>query len=390
VTLGRIRFTPKEQSDAHTCIEEVCRRVSPNYVLFERRDGKIAVEFVTQAAAGAEDIEITDADIVIRDIGAEPAYENLATSVISYGQAELDQLPNKCFGKTVTDNWTIEMTGIGQPGWHGGVDVQCVTDGDPNTQATTGYGRWDEGTYAVQAYLFATGQAGVPCLTVDMGEVLEIETLILARGSQVATEGDAGTICQFSIWVSQDGAGYENIVATFELPPGQNLQFEAGTAFDDGLTFRYIQVRCHALGLYVWGKNGGHTDSQMGISEIQAYTSKQIEGLATLQIEDPAADYYDEYGLLDRYGVRTVLARNGQPDPALDTQAKADADAGFCLMEFVRLLSRLTLNFPWLPAVPKFSTIKITNALTGVSASFFVESRSGGQDGYSLTGTTLP
>jgi len=389
VTLPRIRFSAKIQQDSHACCQEVMRRVSPNYQMWERRDGKIAVDYVTQTTSGSEDISFDDDDYSIETLDIDAAYEDMATSVISFGQAELEDLPNLAQGKTVTDHWTAQMAGLGLSGWHGSVDVQVVTDGDPETQATSGYGRWSEGTYAVQEYLIALGDDGAELLSVDLEELKEVETIIIARGSQAATEGDGGAVQTLSVWTSNDGgANYSKLVSQFNIAPGANIQFEAGNAFDEGLFITNIQVRIHSLGLY---KNSrGATDSQMGISEIQAYPPRIIEGRATLQADDPDADYYDENGLLERYGIRTYLARNGQPDPALNTQEKADADAGFVLDEIVRLLRRVTINAPWLPGIPKYSTIRITNTLTGADYGFFVESRNADEGGHSFTGATLP
>jgi hypothetical protein len=384
-TLQPIYFNPRKQKDAYDAIQEVLKRVSPNYVFREGRDGKLECDFMTQKAAGSEDLTIDDTARCLFEVQIEPAYEQLATSVISYGQGDLSTLQDYCIGCTVTDQWTTEMAAIGQPGWHASTsDVQTVVDGDPATGVITGYGRWGEGTYTVQATLIAAGETGIPCLDVDMGESREVETIVIARPSLEAGET---TVQQQSVWISNDGSTFTKLIDAFELGPGANQQFKSGTNFDEGTTFRYIRVNIHSLGLYEWK---GHTDSQMGISEIQCYPPAQIEGYAELQTDDPTADLYDYWGLLDRYGKLILIARSGQPDSALDTQALADEDAAFNLKEVIRLLAKIEIRSPWFPVIPWGSTIKITNGTTGTSITAFIESRSAGDDGDTYTAMTLP
>lgn len=385
-TLQPVYFTPRKQKNSHDAIQEVTRRVAPNYVFREGRDGKLEADFVTQKSAGDEDVVITDADRCLLNITIDPAYEQLATRMISYGQAELDTLPNFCLGCAVTDLWTTEMAAIGQHGWNTGVgDMTKVVDGDEGTGVVTGYGRWDEGTLAVQQYLISTGETGVPVLSIDMTEPKEVETIIVARPSMATGEI---TTQQMSIWVSNDGTNWTKIVSAFEVAPGANQQFKAGTNFDEGLKFQYIRINAHYLGTYHNTK--GNTDSQFGISEVQCYPPTQIEGLAALQDEDPTADLFDYWGLVKKYGYVTSVARSGQPDSTLYTQALADDDAAWCLKEVIRLLAKVTLRSPWLPAIPWGSTIKITNATLRTSQTFFVESHTAGSDGDTFECFTLP
>ena len=392
VTLKPIDFDPRKQKSAWDATQEVCRRVAPNYIIRERRDGRIEADFYTQKIAGNEDFTISSSDIVIESISADPAFEGLATRVLSFGQAELQDLPNLCLGKTVTDLWTTEASSRGWThGWNSG-DIQSITDGEPGSGMLTGYGGWGDGTSQVQTDLIAAGTDGIPVCSVDMEAAYEIATIIIARPSQAAGEGERGASVQFSIWGSLDSSDWTKLAAAFILGPGQNTQIKVGTNWQEGSKFQYIRVNCHSLGLYTGPDND--TDSQMGLSEIQAYENEIIQGEAVLQNTDPSAAHYDSWGLLDRYGIRTFIARDGSPDPALTTQAQCDADAGFVLDEVVRLVSQIQVTAPWLPAVPKFSTIKVANPATGEDATFFVESRSGGGDGtetqYIYAGSTLP
>ncbi len=392
-TLRPITLKPKAQKDSYDCINEVCRRVAPNYIFREGRDGKLECDFFTQKATASADLTIdTTTDIIVNTLNIDPIYEGQATRVISFGQAELDDLPNYCLGMTVTDVWPYN--------WHAGVDVQTVTDGDPLTGATSGYGRWSGGgaagtkdsTYLTQQALIAAGVDGVPALYVDMTEVKEVETILISRVSQAANEGDAGAIQQISVWASNDATSWTKLVAATEIGPGQNLKFVAGTNFDEGTAFQYIRVNIHSLGLYV--NADGNTDSQISIGEIQCYPSTTIEGTAVIQSDDPTADHYDIWGLLDKYGIINYVARGGEPDSMLYTQELADNDAGFVLDEITRLLNKVEIRAPWLPAIPIFSTIAITDVVMGTTNVYFVESRSAsGGDGNSedvYIGTTLP
>lgn len=379
VTLRPLNLNVREQKSAYDAIQEVCRRVSPNYIFREGRDGRLECGYFTQKETDLEDIVINDDDVVITALNSNPMYEGLATRVISLGQAELEELPDYALGCEVTNLWPYA--------WHAGTDLQSVTDGSPGTGATSGYGRWDEGTYAVQSALIAAGDDGIPCLSVDLGERREVYTIIIARPAQASTEGDAGAVQAMSVWVSDDGSGWVRIVNAFELGPGQNIRFTAGTNFEEGLRFRYVRINMHSLGLYVWE---GHTDSQMGISEVQCYGSETIAGEAKLQGTDPDAPLYDKWGLLEKYGYITHVARGGQPDRMLFTQALADLDARYTLEEIVRLMDRVEIRSPWLPGVPVFSTIRVVNEALGIERTFFVENREAGADGDSYSGSTLP
>lgn len=379
-TLQPLSFNPKKFRDSHECIQEVCRRVAPNYIFREGRDGKLEVDFFTQKSAGSEDLSITNTDYCITEVAIEPMYEGLATRVLSYGQADLDQLPDLCLGKTVSDDWSSEGYS-----WHAGQNMQNVTDGDPATGVTSGFGGWGDGTYTVQAALVASGETGIPCLSVDMGAVYEVETIIIARPSQTAAET---TVQNQSIWVSNDGSAWSKLVDGFDLMPGANQQFKAGTNYDEGTKFQYIRVNLHSLGLYTNSK--GSTDSQMGFSEIQCYESEEIEGEAHLVDDDPTSDVYDQWGLLEKYGYINYIARSGTPDSMLYTKELADDDAKFNLLEIVRLVSKVEIHAPWFPAIPIFSTITITNATLGTSQTYFIEQRDAGESGDSFIGMTLP
>ena len=250
-----------------------------------------------------------------------------------------------------------------------------------------GYGRWSEGTYTVQHALGVAGDTGLPLFKIDMGAIHEVETIIIARGSQRANEGDAGAIQELSVYVSATDSDYVQIIKRFQLPPGQNVQFKAGSNFDIGTSFRYIKIYMHSLGLYQWK---GHTDSQFNVSEVQCYGSETIKGIAKLQNDDSSAANYDTYNILNRYGQLVHVARGGQPDEALYTQAKVDADAQDVLDEFKRLVAAVEIAAPHLPAVPLYSTIKIVNGAASRTVTFFVESRAFGELGDVYTGTTLP
>jgi len=378
-TLRPLNLSPREQKSAYDAVQEVCRRVAPNYIFREGRDGKLECDFFSQKPAGKEDLAIADSDLIITSLSSNPIYEGLATRVLSLGQAELDELPDLALGKPVTSVWPFA--------WHGGVDVQRITDGDPRTGATAGYGRWDEGTYDVQAALVASGVTGIPCVVIDLEDRREVETIIVARPSQISTEGDAGAVQSMSIWASDDGSDFIRIVNPFELGPGQNIRFEAGTNFDEGLRFRYLRINIHSLGLYTWE---GHTDSQMGISEVQCFGNKIIIGEAMLQADDPDEPLYDRSGLLAKYGVITHVARGGAPDKMLFTKELADLDARYTLEEIVRLLDKVEVRSPWLPGIPVFSTIRVANAVLGIDKTFFVENREAGPNGDTYSGTTLP
>jgi hypothetical protein len=383
VTLRPITFHPRVQKNSHDAIQEVCRRVAPNYVLREGRDGKLECDFFTQKISGEEDIVIEDGDIVITSLNSNPAYEGLATRVLSFGRAELEELPNYALGKDVRNRWT-EETGYH---WHHESGLALIVDGDPATGATGGYGRWKEGTLAVQKLLIAAGAAGVPWVSVDLGELRDVDEIIIARPSQAATEGDAGAVQIMSVWVSEDGAEFKKIVSAFELGPGQNTKLKAGTAYDENTRFQFIQINLHSLGLYKWE---GHTASQMGISEIQCYPNEVITGEARLQDEDPEAPLYDRWGLLDKYGIATHVARGGSVDDMLNTQAKADEDARLTLEEIVRLAGGAGVRSPWLPGVPVFSTVRVVNSALGIDTSFFIEEHSAGADGDTYSGNELP
>ena len=379
VTLRTIALTPKTQQNAYDAINEVCRRVAPNYICLENREGKIVCDYFTQMPEGSEHLEIDDSDIVLTAFSDNPIWYGFANYIISYGQAPLSELPNLCYGSSVTDLWPH--------GWHAGTNMQTIVDGDAATQITGGYGRWGEGTYSVQTALIAAGEDGTDMFKIDLGAIYEAGTIIIARGSQVATEGDAGAVCTFSIHVSADNTTWERIINATTLGPGQNLTFKAGTNFKESQSFRYLKVACHSLGLYQWK---GHTDSQIGFSEVQIFESDIIEGIAVMQNDSVDDDYFDYWDILKKYGYLVYVARNGQPDPALYTTAKVQADAEATLEEMIRLLAQIDCCAKFLPAIPIFSTIKITNGVLGRSKTFFVESRAIDNTGDTFTGTTRP
>jgi len=380
ITLRDISFRPKDQHNAYDCINEVVRRVAPNYVFHEDVDGKLICDFYTQKPDGSEDIVVEDSDVAITSFADNPMYNALATYVISYGQSPLSELPDLCGGKTVTNLWPWA--------WHPGTDFQLVVDGDVNTQIDAGYGRWDEGTYDNQVALRAAGDTGIPMISIDLLKSYKVETIVMARGNQTTGEGLFAGFCTYSLWVSNDGSGWTKLVDAFALPPGQNITLKAGTNFDADVSFRYIRVNCHSLGLYNWK---GHLDSQISLAEIQCYETEYIEGSAKLQLDDPALPNYDVYGLLNRYGGHLVcVARNGQPDPALYTQDKVNDDAQNILDEFMRLIAQVEIDSPNLPGLPLFKTVKITNGALQRTVTFFIESKSLSLDSDKFTGTTLP
>jgi hypothetical protein len=379
ITLRKIVFNAKTQNSAYDCINEVVRRVTPNYIFHEAANGKLICDFYTQKADGLEDISIDGGDIVLTNFADNPAYYGIANWVISYGQAPLSELPNRCSGRTVTNLWPYA--------WHAGVDFQSIVDGNPETQITAGYGRWSQGTLAVCNALEAADPTGIPMVSIDMETAYEIETIIVARGAAIATEGDGGSTVTFSIWISSNGTTWRKIVDRFNIAPGANIQFKAGTNYDEGTSFRYIRINMHSIGLYQWK---GHTDSQMNLSEVQCYETEIIRGEAKLQNTDPTAVHYDTWGMLEKYGYLMHRARNGQPDPALYTQSAVDGDASDVLNEMMRLLSQVQADSPYLPGVPLFSTIKIYCPAMQRTATMFVETKSITDGGDSLTGSNYP
>lgn len=380
VTLEPMHFTPANGSNSYKSVEEVLRRVAPNYIMREGRDGKIEVDYFTQKPAGEEDIVIEDDDIILTSLNSGTSYEQIATRVLSIGSAGIEDLPNLCLGRPVTDLWPF--------GWHAGVDFQTITDGDPATGATAGWGGKENYRPIVEALALPENADGIPCISIDMGAEKQIGTIIIARPSQRSNEGvgNPDGVQRMSVDVSRDGADWTKIIDEFTIPPGGNEKFTDKVNFEEGTTFRYIRVNIHMIGLYIWE----HTDSQMGISEVQCYPPDKIIGEARLQSEHPGEPLYDRWGLLDKYGVITHIARNGSADPALYTQEKADLDAQYCLEEIVRLMDKVTVASPWLPGIPVFSTVKVTNKSLGITRTFFVESRSAGEDGDAYDGVTLP
>lgn len=380
ITLREITFSPKTQANAFDCINETCRRVAPNYICREAPDGIIECDFYSQKAAGVEDYTINDDDVILTLVSDNPAHYDLATYIISYGQAPLTELPNRCLDKTVTNQWAYA--------WHAGTDMQTIVDGDPATQVSAGYGRWSEGTFAIQSALIAAGGDGLPLFHINMATEYEIETIIFARGSQAENEGDSGAVCIFSIWIGPDGSNWTKLISEFHCPPGQNIEFKAGTNYDEHVKFTFIQVRLHSLGLY---KHKGHTDSQLSVSEVQCYESEIIKGEAKLQTDDPAAEHYDWWGLIEKYGGHLVhVARNGQPDPALYTQEKVDQDASDILNEMKRLLAQVQIDGMYLPGIPLYSTIRVTNGAIERTVTMFLESKTLTAENDSLTGTNYP
>jgi hypothetical protein len=384
VTLRPLSLKPKTHNTTYDAINEVCRLVAPNYILREGRDGKIECDYYAQKPAGREDAAISDGDIAITSLESNPAYEAVATRALSFGTGRIEELPDYCRGADVEDVWPH--------GWHPGADVSSVTDGDPATGVTGGYGKWGEPgeglTLDVQNALAASEPDGTPALIVDMGELREPDTIVVARPSQVSTEGEVGGVVQImSVWGSAEGTVYIRMAEPFHAPPGGNVHLKAGVNFDRGVNVRYLRVNIHSLGLYKWGRDKTH--SQIGISEIQCYPDTTITGEAKLQAEDPGAPLYDRWGLLDKHGVKTHVARGGTEDAALTTQAKADLDARYTLEEIVRLVSRVSIRSPWLPGIPVFSTIRVVDATLGVDETFFVEDRTATEDGDEYGGATL-
>ncbi|OQA87605.1 MAG: hypothetical protein BWY28_01953 [bacterium ADurb.Bin236] len=384
VTLRPLSLKPKTHNTTYDAINEVCRLVAPNYILREGRDGKIECDYFAQKPRGGEDATISDGDIVIMSLECNPAYEAVATRALSFGTGRIEELPDYCRGAEVEDVWPH--------GWHPGADVSSVTDGDPATGVTGGYGKWGEPgeglTLDVQNALAASEPDGTPALLVDMGELREPETIVVARPSQVSTEGEVGGVVQImSVWGSADGDAFVRMAEPFHAPPGGNVHLKAGVNFDRGVNVRYLRVNIHSLGLYKWGRDKTH--SQIGISEIQCYPDTTIMGEARLQSEDPGAPLYDRWGLLEKHGLKTHVARGGAEDAALTTQAKVDLDARYTLEEIVRLVSRVSIRSPWLPGVPVFSTIRVINKALGVDETFFVEDRSATEDGDEFGGATL-
>jgi len=380
VTLREIEFSPRTHPTAYDCINEVCRRVAPNYILHEDPDGKIVCDYYTQKPAGSEDYVITDDDIIISSASQDPIHYDLASYVRSYGRAPLSELPNLCYAKTVTNLWAYA--------WHAGTDFQTIVDGNPATQATGGYGRWSEGTYTVQAALEAAGEDGLPLISIDLEAEYFVETIILARGSQAANEGDRGAVCIYSVWISSDGLNWTRLINQFHIPPGQNVEFKAGTNYDKGIKFQYIKIHLHSLGLY---DHKGNTDSQFGISEVQCYESEFIYGEAKLQDDNPNDENFDEWGLIKRYdGYLVHVARNGQPDEALYTQAKVDDDAQHVLDEMKRLMSQCQIVSPYLPGIPIFKTVKVINGAMERTVTFFIEGKTITPEGDTFTGTDYP
>ncbi len=390
VTLPPVNLTVRELKDSYHCIDKVCKLVAPNYIFREGRDGRLESDFFTQKQAGEEDIVVDDDDIAVQSFNSNPSYEELATRVISIGSASLEERPNHCLNKEVTDLLGGEAAAYGWSyGWHEPVQVATVTDGNPATGLTSGWGN-NDGWGPVKDTLGSVPD-GVPLISIDMEQEYEIDTIIVARPSQRSNEGGTNPddVQSLSVWVCQDNEAseYVRLIEPFKIMPGANVKFMAGTNFDVGTRFRWIRVNLHSIGLYLW-KRG--LDSQIGISEVQCYPPREILGEARLQNEDPAEDLYDEHGLLDKYGLITHVARSGQPDTDLNSKSKADLDAAYTLKEIVRLMRKVDIRSPWLPGIPVFSTLKVTNAAMGITRTFFVEGRTSGPDGDYYTGSTLP
>jgi len=108
VTLKPINLTPREQKSSYDAIQEVCRRVAPNYIFREGRDGKLECDYFTMKQPGDADVTILDGDVILTSIGCDPAYEGVATRVLSLGYAEEQELPDHCCGREVIDDWSAE------------------------------------------------------------------------------------------------------------------------------------------------------------------------------------------------------------------------------------------------------------------------------------------
>lgn len=390
VTLPPLNLSVRDDWNSYKCIDKVCEHVSPNYIFREGRDGKLECDYFTQKPAGEEDIVIDDDDIAIHSFNSNPAYEELATRVVSIGSGKLEELPNHCLNKEVTDLFTAEVASRGWgSSWANPQEMNSITDGNPATGVHAGWGG-NDGFGPITGSLGGIPD-GVPLLSIDMEQEYEIDTVIVARLSQRSNEGarDPNNVQQLSVWVKQDrgGADYVRLVEPFKIMPGANVKFTAGVNYDVGTRFRWIRVNLHAIGLYHWKHQ---IDSQIGISEVQCYPHRLILGEARLQSEDPAADLYDEHGLLDKYGYITHVARGGTPASNLNSKEKADTDAAHTLKEIVRLMRKVDISSPWLPGIPAFSTVKVTNTAMGITRTFFVEGRRAGPGGDNYTGATLP
>ena len=166
------------------------------------------------------------------------------------------------------------------------------------------------------------------------------------------------------------------------------VNFHAEQDWPKGRKYQYFRVDLHDIGLYLWE----HIDSQISFAEFQVYESEYIRGYAQLQDADATAVLWDYNGLMEKHGLLTLTARDGQPDETLVTQELADADAAAILTEVSRYVVTHNLTACPLPGVDILCTINITNAILNTSLNFFIENRSFGDylDRDSIDGVYVP
>ena len=229
ITLPPISLRNRDYDTAYTCANEVVRRCPPNYILRERRDGKIEADYFTQKPSGSEDITIADDDIVLQDISDDPVYEEIATRVDSFGKANLSELPNRCLGASVTDLYTASGFEPDIVGSTWAAEIVKITDGLVTTGPAGGHGRaWSGAGEAAIDDLIAQEPDGRAIFSLDMGAEFEIDTVAINRRAQTAE-----TVQQMvmSVWASRDGSDWFKIINAFGIVPGTTQTFSAGGGF---------------------------------------------------------------------------------------------------------------------------------------------------------------
>jgi len=375
ITAPPMQFTDRDDGTALDCIERACRATfSFNYIFKARRDGKFESDYYTQKTTA--DITITDDHIMLEKLIRDPADEDCYNAVISYGKYPEGELPNLCLGIVPSNDW-VDISGFS---WGHTLMLEAITDNDVFTQQSGGWGGNDGWGPIIVALQTTFLEDGAPAFTIDLGDNIEVDQIVFVRGEGRANESNIQTQ---SIWGSQTNptpanpmpATWEQIVPPFETAPAMTMNFHAEQDWPKGRKWRYLCVNVHSIGLYTWE----NVDSQMSFAEFQVYESEFIRGYAQLQDVNPDADLWDYNGLIEKFGVLTLTARDGQPDETLVTQELADADAKAILEEVSRYVVTHDYTSAPLPGIDVLCTLNITNAILNTSLNFFIENRNFGQ-----------
>ncbi len=378
ITAPLMQFTEQDDGTALDCIERASQAtISFNYIFKARRDGKFESDYYIQKETA--DITITDAHIILEKLIRDPADEDCYTDVISFGRYPEAERPNLALGVVPINLWPYS--------WGHTVTMEAITDGDVNTQQSGGWGG-NDGFGPIRAALIAAAPDGIPVFSIDLGELVEVDQIVFVRGSGRSNEGGYSAVQTQSIWASTDGSGWEQLIPAFETPPALTVNFKVEQDWPKGRKYQYFRVNLHDIGLYLWE----HIDSQISFAEFQVYESEYIRGYAQLQDADAAAALWDYNGLMEKHGLLTLTARDGQPDETLVTQEMADADAASILTEVSRYVVTHNLTACPLPGVDILCTINITNTILNTSLNFFIENRSFGDylDRDSIDGVFVP